>query len=141
MTYTPPVSQDLAMTAVQKFMNRKPVAVTQTATISTAIAAMLNHQVSGLSVVDDSVSILGFYSEMDALLQAASGDVQAKIRFHKPAISIKAQTVFKDALVLMVSKRLKSVPVVDDRNKLLGSLSRRDLMLALYDDSKKGSKK
>jgi CBS domain-containing protein len=141
MTYTPPVSQDLAMTGIQKFMNRKPIAVTHSATISTAISAMLTHGVSGLAVVDDSASLLGYYSEMDALLQAASGDVSAAIKFKKPALSIKMQTVFKDALILMVSKKLKSIPVVDDRNKLVGSLSRRDLMSALFEDSKKGPKK
>jgi CBS domain-containing protein len=44
---------------------------------------------------------------------------------------------FRDVLVAMVQKKLKRVPVIDEKSRLLGVVSRSDLLHALFDDNKK----
>jgi CBS domain-containing protein len=129
-TPLPNITQKLAVTGISHYMTRNAIYATPTTTIRLAMQMMLNHKISGLPIVDDTMSVLGVYSEVDAMLQAASQDLDAIIKFTKPAKLIKANTVFRDALVLMVKERLKRIPVVDEHRKLVGILTRRDLMKA-----------
>jgi len=51
-------------------------------------------------------------------------------RMSAPAVSIGPDTVFRDALKLMHHRRFRRLPVVDDRGRLVGIVSERDLAYA-----------
>ena len=133
----PPVSEQLGKASISKFMTTPAYAATPSTTVRTAMKIMLTHKVSGLPVVDDGNTVLGVYTEMDALLQGASQSLDVAIRYVKPPVFLFQNSTFKDALVLLVSKRIKRIPVVDSQRRLIGILSRADLVQALFDDQKK----
>ena len=134
----PAISGELALTPIRRFMTRTPFYATPSTTVRRAMQMMLTHKVSGLPVTDDSESMLGIYSELDAMLQAASSpSMDVPIRYTKPALTVLPDTPFRDVLILLVKKKIKRVPVVDNRNKLMGIVSRQDIMRALAEDTPK----
>jgi CBS domain-containing protein len=134
-TYKRPISSDLAVTPIAKFMTRKVVYAMEGSSIHVAMQMMITHKVSGLPIVDAQGTCMGIYSEMDAMLQAASQPLTAKIKFTKPPITVSSVTPFRDVLIMMVQKKIKRIPVLDGIGKLMGVVSRGDLMKALYKDS------
>jgi IMP dehydrogenase len=136
-TKIPPVSELLGNTPISRYMTHPAYAATPTTTVRTAMKIMLTHKVSGLPVTDGSGVVLGTFTEMDALLQGASQSLDAAIKYTKPPICLRENATFKDALVLLVSKRIKRIPVIDSHKRLVGILSRADLVQALFDDQTK----
>jgi len=94
----PPLSQQLAQTPISKFMTRNPYSVMKTTPVGIAIQTMLTHGISGLPVVDVSQVCIGLYTELDAMIQAASQPLDAPIRFRSPAISVQSDFTFKEVL-------------------------------------------
>ena len=135
--YMPPMSNELAMKPITHFMTRNVIYAMPTTSVRTAIEMMVNHKISGLAVVDDFQVCLGIYSELDALLQGASQSLDDPIRYTKPALSVAATETFRNALVLIAKKKVKRVPVLDPAKRLLGIVSRRDLIKALFEEHKK----
>lgn len=140
-TYKRPISSDLAESLIGKFMTRKVVYAMDGTSIQLAMQMMITHKVSGLPILNDQGVCIGVYSEMDAMLQAAAQPLTAKIRFTKPPLTAQSNKTFREVLVLMVQKKLKRIPVVDQGGKLMGIVSRSDLMKALYKDSEANEKK
>ncbi len=132
---TTDISKNLATKTIDNFMIKTLAYVTMTSSVRTAMQVMLTQNISGVPVVDDSISCLGFYSEMDALLQGASDTLDAKIKFAKPPKTIPHNMAFREALIFLVKNRIKRVPVVDPNNKLVGVLGRAEIMKALMNDS------
>lgn len=133
----PPLSDDLATTPIRHYMTRNPIYATPSTTVRRAIDMMLKHSISGLPVLDDTQVCLGLYTELDAMLQGASQSIDSPIRYSKPAVLVLPDTPYRDVLILMVKKRIKRIPIVDERKRLMGIISRRDLIRALHGDNKK----
>lgn len=132
-----PISSKLARTPINHFMSRKVVYASPSTSVKNAMQMMLTHKISGLVVVDDTNTCLGVYSELDAVIQGAGSDtLEVAIRYTKPALIVRPDAPFHDVLVLMVQKKVKRLIVVDSRKKLMGIVSRHDLMKALFNDLK-----
>lgn len=129
-----PLSPALAAKPVSHFMQRKLITVTPSTTVRTAMKTMLAHNISGLIVVNASLGCVGIYSEFDAMLQGSAEDLDRPIKFSKPPIVVSQNTPFKEALVALVKKRVKRLPVLDARKKIVGLLSRQDFMKAIFED-------
>jgi CBS domain-containing protein len=137
--YAPPISQTLAGKAIQHFMTQKVVCASPTTSVRLAMRMLLTHKISGLPVIDRNEICLGVYSEVDAMIQGASDQLDAPIRYTQPPITALPTAPFREVLLMMVKKKLKRLPIVDARKRLLGIVSRRDLMKALLDDADKSS--
>ncbi len=134
--YTPPMSNELAMKSISSFMSRNVIYAMPSTTVRTAIEMMITHKISGLAVVDDFGVCIGVYSELDAVLQGASQSLDEHIRFTKPALTAVVNDTFRNTLILIVKKKIKRVPIVDGSKKLVGIVSRRDLIKALFEEHK-----
>jgi CBS domain-containing protein len=136
MVDNPSISIELAGEPIAKFMTRSVRFTMVNATARSAIETMITHKISGLPVINQSEQVVGVYSELDAMLQLASQGIDAVIKFSSPLHSVKQNTPFKDVLLLVAKNRIKRVPVVDGTGRLVGVVSRRDMMKALFEDSK-----
>jgi len=116
-------------------MTRKVVFASPSTTVRVAMQMMLAHKISGLIIADETENCLGVYSELDAMLQGSAGNLNKPVRYTKPPKSVRPETPFRDVLLLIVKGRFKRLPIVDAHNKIVGIVSRRDLMRAIYDDS------
>ncbi len=113
------------------------------------------HRISGLPVVDDDENVVGVISETDLMLrQAAQRPVYESPRrrllpgltrraraerrkaqatsadalMSRPAVTVRADDTVTHAARVMAGNRVERLPVVDEENRLIGIVTRRDLL-------------
>lgn len=125
--------------------------------LSEAIDLMDLYQVNGLPVVDVAGKLVGFLSERDVLRALLpDGLPQDKAAFEKeagrlqgqaeqvkslrvgdfmtqPAIALPETTDIAEAAFLMLSHKLKRIPLLDEEGRVVGVLNRIDVLQALFE--------
>ncbi|MFJ7175958.1 CBS domain-containing protein [Streptomyces massasporeus] len=116
---------------------------------------LAEHRISGLPVVDDDEKVLGVISETDLMARQAdaSGPPEPHRGFHwlgwtrgsrarrararartagrlmsSPAITVHSDATVAEAARVMARHRVERLPVVDDEERLVGIVTRRDLL-------------
>jgi CBS-domain-containing membrane protein len=139
---------------VADVMTYNVVAVRQQAEFKDIVAVMNRRRVSAFPVLDSHNRVIGVVSEADLLpreayqagrKQAGSGHggharkIPAKASaltagelMSSPAITIGPRVPVAEAAAVMHSKKVKRLPVVDEAGRLVGIVSRVDL-LGVYD--------
>jgi len=123
-------------------MTRPVVRVGPGTPVREAIVLLTEHCVAALPVVGAEDSVLGVFTEADALRSGVAGEGPAPHVLVGSVMTTPAETVGLDTDVTeiarrMLGDRLRSIPVVDDDGVLLGIVSRRDMLspLVRQDDS------
>ncbi len=115
----------MAKKTAEDIMTTKVVTVKPKAKVKDAIRLMVKKEVSGLPVVDKG-KVVGVMTEADALAARITQNVESAMtkRVYKaePSDSIKSVS---DTLK---KQKIKRVPVVDKLGKLVGVVSRRDVL-------------
>ncbi|WP_282693799.1 CBS domain-containing protein [Streptomyces sp. CC208A] len=83
------------------------------------------HDISGLPVVDEDDHVVGVVSESDLLARRAP-TVHGVMT--SPAVTVYAEEAAADAARLMVRRGVERLPVVDEEERLVGIVTRRDLL-------------
>lgn len=107
------------------------------------------HRISGLPVVDGDDHVLGVISETDLMLRQARDPDRHAWRIRRraprgtaarsrartagglmsaPAVTVRADTTVPEAAQLMIRRRVQRLPVVDEEDRLVGIVTRRDLL-------------
>ncbi|MFC9590536.1 CBS domain-containing protein [Streptomyces sp. NPDC056944] len=90
------------------------------------VAKMLaEHDISGVPVVDEDDRVVGVVSESDLL---ARDELTARDLMTTPAVTVHAEETVADAARLMVRRGVERLPVVDEEERLVGIVTRRDLL-------------
>jgi CBS domain-containing protein len=139
---------------VSEVMTVPVVSVTPDATFTGIVELLLEHDVSGLPVVDDDGRLTGIVTEADLVAKEAYGfrrrralamvadylagrDPQwvrkAAGRTARDVMTTRPETVAPDDDVAVAARRMietghKRLPVLDDRGALVGIVSRHDLL-------------
>jgi CBS domain-containing protein len=100
---------------------------------------MLDHHVGAVVVVDDQRRVAGVFSERDLLRKLALNwrDPEATpvLEVMTTAVELAtAETGPGEALVTMVERHFRHLPVVDNDGRLLGMLSIRNVLQWRIDD-------
>ncbi len=120
-------------------MREKLVTFTSETSVMEAVEALLKNRISGAPVVDVNGVLLGVVSELDCtnhLVHALTHNEPTG--FVAEVMNSDVKTVSPDATLLTLAHhfnqlRVKRLPVVDRHGKLLGQVSRRDLMQKLFE--------
>lgn len=142
-------------------MTKEVITVNADDTIEKVAQLMLNHHVSGMPVVDGEGKLAGIISEGDLLIQDKEIKAPAMTvflggiiylenpsRFNKELKRIIALKVselmsgkvysvgpddpIEKAIKIMSEKEVNRVPVVDENKRLLGIISRQDIIKATH---------
>jgi CBS domain-containing protein len=129
---------------VKDLMTSEPLTVTGEWTVKEAVVLAARRRVSALPVVDARGSICGIVTEADLIRDGFAHDGRAHALPHddadrsparvvtevmsSPAITVRERADLADVVELMTSARLKSIPVVDDDGRLVGMVSRSDVI-------------
>ncbi len=133
---------------VEDVMTRQPVTVTAEARAKEALTRMAGHGVTSLPVVDQMGRIIGVVSEADLIRESVEHDPRAQLnavqgnREQVPpgcvgdvmtshAVTVREHNDFADAVDLMTSTGVKSLPVVDQHQHVVGVVSRSDVVKQL----------
>jgi CBS domain-containing protein len=136
-------------------MTREPVSVEAAAPLDRVVRVLLSARFSGMPVVDAERRPVGIVTPSDligkgrlpvrlGLLAAAAGErldeILAELAtrtagevMSAPPVTIGADRYVREAVDLMIERQLKRLPVVDERGRLTGMLSRLDVFQAITD--------
>ncbi len=133
---------------VKDVMSAHVVAVRPTAGYKDMAAMLREQRVSAFPVIDEDGKVIGVVSESDLLVKAAlegtvpgtlQGLTQRRVRSQvtgltaadlmtRPAVTIGPDEPVSHAARLMYSKRVKRLPVVSDDGRLIGIVTRSDVL-------------
>lgn len=138
---------------VRDVMSKKVVSVREGSDIHEVSMLLSENKVSGLPVVDEENCVIGVLSEADLLhmagiekghsfrdiLKHILGEPYPKHRagsivrdiMTSPAITTAPDADIREVAAILDEKRIKRLPVVDEDNKLIGIISRGDILRAL----------
>ena len=145
---------------VQDFMTPNPVTISPTASVEDAVKVMEDKGISGLPVLDNEGKLVGILSEGDLLVRESPmkpplfmtllGGViyfESPSKFHQhikkslgmlvsdlmtsKVITTSPETPLDEVSDKMLSKKINRLPVVDDNLKVVGIVTRHDLVRAL----------
>ena len=132
---------------VHELMTRSPVTVQPATHVKDALGMLDTHAITSMPVVDADGRIVGVVSEADLVREAVAQDPRAHMMpsgepplesprtvaevMSRHPLTVTADTDLAEAVDLLTSSAVKSVPVVDERGRTVGMLSRRDVVHAL----------
>jgi len=138
-------------TTVQEIMTTRVIWVKKDATFREMATALHEHRVSAFPVVDDDQKVIGVVSEADMLNKEALDDEpgmisgilhrrdQAKARgvtagdlMTTAVVAVRPDDTVEHAAKLMYDRRVKRLPVTDENGRLVGIISRADV-LSVFD--------
>jgi CBS domain-containing protein len=121
---------------VKDYMSKTLVTFKPDMSVLDAVHKLVEHRIAGAPVVDDAGNLIGMLSELDCLkvvLQAGyHGDYGGPVSDY---MTPHAQTVNAEMSIIDLAQRFldsnfRRFPVTD-RNRLVGQISRRDVLRAL----------
>ena len=143
---------------VSEIMTKEVMTVKRNTSVNEVAKLMGAHDISGVPVVDDDDHVIGIITELDLIVRNTRMEMPrfievldwGRIPLERPGhakerlrhmlgteaadlMTEKVETIGPDAPVedlaeLMVKHRVNPVPVVDDAEKLIGIVSRADLV-------------
>ena len=149
---------------IQEVMNKYPVTVGKDAPISDVADLLVKYNLTAVSVVDDDNKLLGIISEGDLLYKKVrphvphyvnvlgasiyyNGIGEYNAQFKKlfashvhelmtdEVITTTPDKDVEEIVSVMLDQHLKNVPVVDKEYRLIGILSRRDIIKLIAKDN------
>lgn len=124
---------------VRDYMQNDPVAFDRQTNLLQAVHKLLAMKVTGAPVVDSDHKVVGFVSEQDCIKEILQGAFYCE---DPPAVATVMATLVlsfapDDSIVAvaekMIHQKTKIYPVISE-GKLVGVISRRDVLTALLDN-------
>ncbi|GAA4381395.1 HPP family protein [Nocardioides caricicola] len=132
---------------VRDLMTPGPATVRPSAHLKEALTTLARLGITSLPVVDDHGRVCGIVSEADLIREAVARDPRAPEHpvtveplfqprtvedvYTRVAASVRVDDDVADAVETMVAISAKSLPVLDEHGRLVGILSRSDVVRAL----------
>jgi CBS domain-containing protein len=113
---------------VKDVMTTRVVAVRSDASYREMAALLRTHRVSGLPVVDADGIVVGVVSETDLLTRRVATGRTAADLMTRPAVTTSPDELVSTVARLMSRRKLRRVPVVDGRGRLVGIICRSDVL-------------
>ena len=136
--------------SVREVMTKNVIYISKDANVHEAARILSENRISGLPVVDEEKNLIGIVTEADILystgmkksptfkdvLKHILGEPHPKIRngsiveeiMTTQVISTSPDSDIKEVARILDEKRIKRLPVVDENNKLIGIISRANIV-------------
>ena len=120
------------MLKVQDVMTKDVISVTQETSIDEAMEIMRKNNITGMPVVEDDMTLVGVITEKD-VLRLFYGDEDVKNKtvgffMTRPAVSYRGKDSIDKVCAFMMVNYFRRVPVVSKKGKLIGIISRPDII-------------
>ena len=105
-----------------------PYQISSEKSIEEAIDLMSEKEVSGLLVVDSESKLVGILTERDVLFESITSKKIVSELMTKDVISSNENTSLDDAKDILKSHRIEKLPLVNDKNQIVGLYTTQDIM-------------
>lgn len=109
-------------------MTPDPLTLSPDTSVHEAAQVLSEHRISGAPVINDQGGIVGIVSEYDLI--ARTGQTVREV-MTRDVVTVPDTATVDRVRALLVTRQLKRVPVVNDQGKLVGLISRADLVREL----------
>ena len=120
------------MLKIEDVMTRDVITVKQDTPIYEAMAVMRKHDITGMPVIDDDMTLVGVITEKDVLrlFCGDEDDNNKTVGFFmtRPAVSYRENESLQSVCDFMMVNYFRRVPVVSKKGKLVGIISRPDII-------------
>jgi len=122
---------------VADIMTRSVITLSPETDIYAGVRTLLKHKITGAPVVGVDGRLAGFLSEKDCLKVLVAGALDGLPEgLVQDYMTLDVQTIapsgsLYDAVHLFISQTYRRLPVVDDTGKLVGQITRRDVLAAI----------
>jgi len=125
--------------SVEEYMTRDLITFKKDTDINVAINALLDHRISGAPVLNEKGQVVGLIDDKDCL-NILFGNVYNRLPKTTDTVANYMSNVMKsisvnqnilDVASVFISSPYKRLLVMDDNNKLVGQISRRDILRAI----------
>ncbi|MCS7129277.1 MAG: CBS domain-containing protein [Candidatus Caldarchaeum sp.] len=119
---------------IRELIRRKPITVRGDSTLHDVIKLMAEENIGFLVVVEGG-EIVGVFSERDVIRSLAEErNLDKKVReiARTDIIKLRTEQTIEEAAQAMGRHRIRHIVVVDERDKLVGVVSVRDILQELY---------
>jgi len=140
---------------IEDVMTRTVVFVREDTPFKDVVRSMLEHRVSGVPVLDAEERLAGMVTEADLLtieeekaepkdrrsflewvlqpsrlaeIEREAADVRAEDIMTPSVVTVRPEATVPEAAKLMLDAQVKRLPVIDEEGRVLGIVSRRDLL-------------
>lgn len=118
---------------VSQVMTPHPVTVSPGTAVRTARRLLAAHGITTLPVVDAQGRILGVVGEADLLDSGLKPDIVDHL-MRRTTVLVHPETDLTEVSRILGRMRVKSLPVVDDADQVVGMVSRSDILRVLARD-------
>jgi CBS domain-containing protein len=125
-------------TIARDIMSSKLIVAKEGMNIEDAVKLLVNNKVTGLPVVDAQGKMVGILSEYDIIARVgrekdlSASLFKAGIPYSKTVESVREDTPLPEILSRFIELKCRRLPVLDGADRLVGIISRRDVMKVLY---------
>jgi len=125
--------------SVTEYMTRDLITFKKDTDINIVIKSFLENRISGAPVLNDNGQVIGLIDDKDCL-NVLFGNVYNRLPTTTDTVSNYMSNVMKsisvdqnilDVALVFVSSPFKRLMVMDENNKLVGQISRRDILRAI----------
>ena len=117
---------------VKQIMNPHPITISRDRSLSEAIQLMKHHRVDSLLVINEKRELKG-YIDVEMIDQNRKKVSFVADVFETNVLTVNQDTLVRDTVRKILKKGMKYVPVVDQRNRLVGIVTRASLVDIVYD--------
>ena len=114
------------------FMTKNVVSVKKDTPIYEALELLRKNDITGMPVIEDDMTLVGVITEKDVLrlFYADSDDQNKTVEFFmtQPAVSFGMSESLESVCDFLLVKYFRRVPVVSTKGKLVGIISRPDII-------------
>ena len=118
---------------VRQVMSVNPVTVHPDTTVRTALGLLAAHAITTLPVIDAGGRIVGVVGEGDLIGANGPHAVVDRVMSRAPVV-VYPETGLDEVGSVLKSARIRSIPVVDTADQVVGMVSRSDVVRALARD-------
>lgn|SRR5690625_523104 len=153
--------ESFVMTTINQIMTKDVITVHENDTIEKCANLLTTHNLSGLPVVDEEGHVKGIITEGDLIRRSTKVQTPAYLELlggiiyldnpnkfldevkksmglfahevmTEDVITVLPETEVEQAANLLVRKKIKRLPVLDENDKLIGIVARKDIMTHLF---------
>lgn len=124
---------------VSDYMTKQLIVFSKETDLFEAIQKLLDNNISGAPVVDENNHVVGLLSELDCLKSILGGsyydEVGGKVGDYmtEELTTISPNEDMIAVAEMFIGKNRRRLPVVDGQRKLVGQISRRDVLRCMRD--------
>lgn len=129
-------------TTASEIMSKEVMTIREGMTVEDALKLLINARITGMPVVNSKGKMIGVISDYDILQQLSDGKSLKPVSFRKPVKFSKKpevvdeKTPLGEIVRLFIDLKYRRLPVTNASGKLVGIITRRDLMKLFYYRSK-----